>query len=871
MPFRSIIDVLLIISGTIAVTNVFLIWRKEQASKFVRLGIIVMGVSVLSWCYGLALSHMATNIAVIKILRCFTILGVEGFLIAESQALVVASGMSRKQSIPFMVFLFVIAAADFIIFSNSSVHVYTEINGFMTYTTVKNWRSTVHVAYIGLTAITMTINAIIVIRGIKIRRQRKFIVSSMLSSLAIIFFSLPDTFLPIFGFPGIPTSGIGALISFCYISYVAKKHNAFNITVENLISYFYNIENVSILCFDVNEQLVMYNHFSEDLLSIQKGKALYISDLFNVEASDFQEVFIEKAQRVWKTKNGKATCTINPSVVKDQYGEPYCYILVVFDTTREEEMMNAVIKANNAKSDFLANMSHEIRTPINAVLGMNEMILRESENPTVLGYAKNIDGAGKTLLTLINDILDFSKIEAGSLEITPNNYSLSSIIGDVYNMLSVRAQEKNLEMRLNIDEKLPCELSGDELRVRQIITNLLTNAVKYTEKGWVELSIKAVAPNCDVDSQSDENVVLEIKVTDTGIGIKDENLPKIFTVFKRVDEQKTKSIEGTGLGLSITRKLIELMGGRITVSSEYGKGSVFTAKFPQKVIDSTPIGDIQNSFKNKKDEKDSYKELFHAPKAKILVVDDIPMNLKVFSGLLKKTMIQIDSIDRGKIALEKMLTTKYDMIFLDHMMPEMDGIEVLKAFKKEGSAFNQNTPIIMLTANAILGADAEYISLGFTDYLSKPIQGKKLEKMIIKYLPEELVESADETEEKTVEINPENKMAYFKSFLDVDAALHFCAGDEELYLEILQAYLEDSKLDALRQYYSMEDWRNYQILIHALKSSSKNIGAEDLSEKAKALEMAAKENDAAFIKANGDEALGIYEILLERLKAGLGQ
>lgn len=415
-----------------------------------------------------------------------------------------------------------------------------------------------------------------------------------------------------------------------------------------------------------------------------------------------------------------------------------------------EKAKAEAIAAAKAKSVFLANMSHEIRTPINAILGMDTMILRESDDKDILEYAGNIQSASQTLLSLINDILDFSKIETGKLELVQGDYALSSLINDVYHMLLGKAKEKGLAFNVDSDKNLPAKLYGDEVRIRQILVNILNNAIKYTEKGSVTLKVgmseqqnaDAINNNNVTGSQPAKNIIITFTISDTGIGIKSENISHLFDSFSRFDENKNKHIEGTGLGLAITKQLTKLMNGKINVTSKYGEGSVFEVSIPQKIVSDLKIGDISEKY-NATPDKKKKKASFTAPDAKVLVVDDVKMNINVFKALLKRTKISVDSAMSGPEALEMIKGNKYDIIFLDHMMPDMDGIETYKHMKELEESPNKDTTVIMLTANAIMGAKEEYLGIGFSDYLSKPVQAAKLEAMILKYLPEKLVTKAD--------------------------------------------------------------------------------------------------------------------------------
>ena len=397
-----------------------------------------------------------------------------------------------------------------------------------------------------------------------------------------------------------------------------------------------------------------------------------------------------------------------------------------------EKEKTAALMANEAKGKFLANMSHEIRTPINAVLGMDEMILRECTDPQIREYAFDIQGAGRSLLALINDILDISKIDSGKMEIVPVEYDQSSLIHDTLNLIRQKAKEKDLELFLEMDNNLPSKLCGDDIRVRQVLSNILNNAVKYTNRGKVTLRIQG---------QREENtgeILMEYQIQDTGIGIKEEDMPKLFEAFERIELSRNRSVEGTGLGMSITMQLIKLMDGTLDVKSVYGEGSCFTVRIRQGIVDDTPIGNLSERIK-KQEKEYQFRQKFTAESAKILMVDDNAINRKVLRNLLKNSMISIEDVDSGERCLAMIAKEKYDLIFLDHMMPGMDGIETLQAFQTTEGNLNLDTPVIALTANAVTGAREMYMENGFTDFLAKPIAYDKLEKLLLKYLPKEKI------------------------------------------------------------------------------------------------------------------------------------
>ena len=392
----------------------------------------------------------------------------------------------------------------------------------------------------------------------------------------------------------------------------------------------------------------------------------------------------------------------------------------VYDRKMLEVEKDAANASNKAKSDFLANMSHEIRTPMNAILGMDEMILRTSPEEPVRKYALDIQSAGKTLLSIINDILDFSKIESGKMELVPVEYSFASVMNDVVNMTMKKATDKGLAYNLKVSEKVPSVLLGDEIRIRQVMLNLINNAIKYTHKGSVTMDV----------SFDDSDNLLVLSVSDTGIGIKNEDLGKLFGSFQRLEEEKNRNIEGTGLGLNI--------------SSKYGEGTTFTASMKQQVVDATPVGDFAQNLLKLQEQKEEYRPSLIAPSAQILVVDDNDMNLEVIEGLLEDTKIKITTADSGSECLDILRKKKFDVIFLDQMMPGMSGAQTLSEIKKEHLA--DDTPVIALTADAIVGARDNYIKEGFTDYLSKPVMYEALEDILIRFLRKDLILDREQQE-----------------------------------------------------------------------------------------------------------------------------
>lgn len=529
-------------------------------------------------------------------------------------------------------------------------------------------------------------------------------------------------------------------------------------------------------------------------------------------------------------------------------------------TTELSEMAVEADSANEAKSEFLSQMSHEIRTPINAVLGMNEMILRESRDENITKYAENARAAGMSLLNIISDILDFSKIEAGKMDIVPYEYELSSTIHDLVNLIIHRAEERGLALKVEVDPAIPHVLFGDEVRVKQIITNLLTNAVKYTERGEVTLKI-------GYEKTAPDEIALKVAVTDTGIGIKPDDMKRLFNTFDRIDQNYARKIEGSGLGLNITQQLLSLMDSKLEVSSVYGKGSTFSFSLIQKVTNWDSMGDYENAVKKKDKKKSKRKAHFKAEDARILVVDDAPMNLEVISGLLRRTEMRVDTAESGMACIDKFGRADYDLVFLDHRMPGMDGIETLHEMKAIYGDDLNGVPVISLTANAVVGAREEYTQAGFSDYLAKPVMPDELEEMLIRYLPEDKIrylspeESSDEEESFDI---PE--WLYDINLIDVESGVDFCGGEEE-YLDALHIFYESIKgrSDEIEKCYKDKDWQGYTIKVHALKSMARTVGAKEISNLAAELEAAGKEKNIDAINAGTNVLLTLYRGLIPQL------
>ena len=668
--------------------------------------------------------------------------------------------------------------------------------------------------------------------------------------------------------------------------------------------------------------------------------------------------------------------TIGISPATNEQGELQNLVIVLKDVTEFYEMKEKAEEAGRAKTHFLANMSHEIRTPMNAIAGMVELIMREDISDTVRENVYNIKSASTNLLGIINDILDISKVESGKIELVEDEYEFASIVNDITNMAIVRIDEKDIDFLVEVDPNTPYKLYGDEIRLRQIIINLVNNAIKFTKSGFVKLKIESLS--------SDNNMVnLKVAVEDSGVGIKSNDLDKLFESFKQVDTRRNRDIEGTGLGLAISKSLIELMGGSINVESEYGKGSTFSFTLTQKITNyegfakiskdkinkniliyeesknyrnslqytfnslgirsdycesrnelmnllnnkvydyifaplsiiesykdyilninkntkliimldrgevyqiienttaiqkplySLPIASILNdeniSLLYAKDCNENYAS-FIAPEAKILIVDDNAVNLKVACGFMSQYEMQIDTALSGYEALKMVTNKKYDLIFMDHMMPEMDGLDTTKAIRSIKGDYYKNVPIVALTANAISGAKEMFLSNSMNDFLSKPIDAKKLNNILKRWINDDLKKSLDEKCEIINCNNFKKSIELDLSCIDYKSSMSKNRLDINSYIDILKIFYNEGKEKIKNlDYYYKEELKRYTIEVHAIKSSAASIGAYSLSEKARILEDACKNSDILTVRNNHNDFIKQYNFILEDIEKNLNK
>lgn len=614
----------------------------------------------------------------------------------------------------------------------------------MSYRMSNGWWSGLYTLYCAVIPVHMLLLVIYMLRK-STRKRERILAYNLIMCIAIVTLgSVLDTIMPMLGIAAFPGSTIGQFVGVLAIYQTYLYYKKFQMNLENMSQFVYYSVDEPVFLFDEEERLCIVNNGAAVFLqmSAEECRKLQVNDIFELNRDVFRFKGAKNRVEARCIQNHNI-CSISIDKIYDDYQDIVGYIVIVHDITERVHMMEKLEqerqradKANEAKGTFLANMSHEIRTPINVVMGMNEMIMRECEDGSILEYARTIQDAGRTLLTLVNDILDFSKIESGMLQVVEEAYSLKLMLRTLEKECRMRAEDKGLHFQFVVPEDTPNVLLGDELRVRQVLLNILSNAIKYTVRGSVTMTLS-------YEKRIDKEIQLTFAIADTGIGIKEENIGRLFDKFDRVDEEQVHAIEGTGLGLSIVYRLINLMNGTIEVKSQYGEGSTFTVSLPQHIIEDQPIGVLYEE-SGKQEERKRYVPQFVAPDARVLVVDDNKVNLTVVKGLLRKTRMQIDCVMSGRECLEAVRREHYHVILLDYMMPEMDGAETLQKLKEMPDNMSMDAAVIVLTANAMSGMKEMYLGQGFDAYLSKPIESAALEKLLMEYIPGQCIVNSSE-------------------------------------------------------------------------------------------------------------------------------
>ena len=845
-----VINLILIISATLALTFGISFYIREKNTKETKNYILCLAISTFLTCGGYAAMSLSSNLTQAFVLRDIGLLGIEIYPLCILCLMASDMKLSRKCQRGIRYIFLTLTLADYMIFGHPDTNMFVRSGGFTSFVANNPYRHGYHYTYMVLLICVNLLMAAKWYKSMHYKREKRFVVIAVAANGLLFLGGALDFAANQFDFHS-PSFFycMGIATSFLIFWQAARKNSVFIISLQSMSEDIFSFIDTAILVFDFDKELNLSNPFARQLLELDGRKINLPMDIFEMDEQLQNQIFEESEKGITKAYRFKAhtnhkSCQVTCQAKLDESGEPICLIMIVTDMTKEDRLIQEANRANEAKSIFLAQMSHEIRTPINVVLGMNEMILRESRDADIREYATDIRSAGKQLLFLINQILDLTKIESGKMELLQVGYDVTIMVNELVRSMSLEIEKKHLEFQVQVDAAIPKRLYGDDVRIRQVISNLLTNAVKYTEKGSVSLSISQVG-------RYEGKVELYVEVADTGMGIREEDREKLFEGFRRLEEKRNRGIEGTGLGMSIVTKLLEGMGSELRLESVYGKGSVFSFLLTQRIIGAEPIGDYENSTLQEEKEGKKEETFIYANNAKVLVVDDNEFNRKVIRNLVKRNGIVPDCAMSGEEAIDLVRRKSYDIIFMDHMMPDMDGIETLKKLREE-KLLPDTTTVIALTANAIAGARAEYIQAGFQDYLSKPIDVDQLEHCLKTYLPMD----ERKTEDKKI-----NYMLGRK----------FCMNEECFYRELLQAFLECDTDRKLPLYLEDKDWENYRIAVHALKGNLLNIGAEQTSQKAKDLEFALKNGDETYVLEHHAEFIQEYAEVSVEIERYLGE
>ncbi len=855
------------------------IWNRKKldtANKALHLFALASAI----WSLGFSMLFIQVDVEKAYFWRSFAILGTVLYMITVQYLICLFAHISKKAQ---NIFNFV-AITGYIPYLLSIQRGQTEyfISSFgMTYRFKPGIVNTIYTTYFIIVSINIVGVIIHMIHSSDKKRMKAFGKRFLLITVLILIGTVLDMIFPAIGLPALPGSNVTQFWGLIILFYAMDVLNRTRINVSNMSEFIYHSLAMPVLVFDENYQLRIANEAASEFLSLPKEEDklinYHIESLFNIDSHtvfDFDEPHFSRQDAICLVN--QFPCNLTVSKIKDNYGDLIGYIVNVQNLSERMRYIEELKKArqeadssNSAKSQFLANMSHEIRTPMNAIIGFSELALQENSSPTLKSYLEDIKTSSHNLMTLINDILDISKIESGKMTLVKVNYNTAELLHDIYEMIHTQTSKKGLDFQMQIDPKLPCVLNGDTNRIRSILINLLNNSVKYTPSGFVRLEIQC----------SDPSIIpftMEFRVSDSGIGIKEEELSRLFDAFTQVDQEKNYGKEGTGLGLALVKGYCSLMNGDIRVKSVYGKGSTFIATVEQSVIDASPLDlDLIQSHHI----RDEFSlGTLHVHGVEALIVDDNPINLKVISRSMGYYGMNVDMADSGSQAIRMCHNKHYDLIFMDQMMPEMDGIEAMRRIHglNDYYASAKHCKIIALTANAITGVRNELLAEGFDEYLSKPINFRELEAILQKFLPRDVIEFVTPYEKNTTVVSTdtmsgspsESMLSTFLPDVNVPIGITYCGGKIENYLEVLQIMYDEaeSQLNMLNKHYEAENWKDFTILAHALKGSCLNVGAERCGNAAKALETAGKNKDISYIRTNLQSFEYEYRKLLQTFK-----
>lgn len=852
------------------------LWMEEKRYLENRLLTIFCFASAL-WSAGFGLQILQRDADAAYLCRVVGMIGTMLYLIAAQVLVCYVSEIPAPWNNLFNGFAYTgILVYFFSVEKDQIVYAWSETRG-MTYYFKAGFGNNVYTLYCVILAVIFLVEAIYMIRFSNVKRTRRFGLQFLRTGVWIIVGMVLDTVVPLLGIPAIPGSTMTQFMGMVVVRAAVHEINRSRINLRNLSEFMYYSLSMPVLVYDMKQELQVINDAAVEFFAIERNQAIEenveAARLFDVEADKVFNFDGSRSDMDVVCRKNNVYCSLAVNKIHDHYGDEIGYIIIVTDLTERmktmqelEDAIKTADAANRAKSIFLANMSHEIRTPMNVIVGFSELLLKMQISREARERVQDIKDSSENLLAIINDLLDISKIESGKMELVCAEYYTASLFKDVYLIINAQAKRKGLNFKLSVAPDMPSRLYGDKIRIRGVLINLLNNAVKYTNDGSITLEASVL----DVYGKTAR---IQFKVADTGIGIKEEEQDRLFESFSQVDRKVHQGVEGTGLGLAIVKGYVTLMNGDVVVDSEYGVGSVFTAHIEQEIVDAVPM----DSFL---DEEAQGPDDFQIGSMKItgvrvLVVDDNPINLKVAGSTLSYYGLDVDVASGGREAIDLCRMHHYQMVFMDQMMPEMDGVEAMKRIREVDTYYAQGgrAKIIVLTANAVAGARQQLIEAGFDEYLGKPMNFKHLERLFVQFIPEEqiCIGSGDEPKRENEEQKEIRELGEMLPMADVQQGITFCGGRLKDYLSILRVTYRNGEktLKELEELQQRADYENYTIKIHGLKSTSLSIGAGFVSEMAKEQELAGKAKEYAFIDAHLEDFEKEYRALLAQIRGVL--